>query len=422
MQAERKISFYRALILGALLIPINLYWLMHAESLKPAVYSTLFTLFYNVTFSIFVLVILNALLKRAVPQLAFQPSEILIVYVMLSIGTGIFGHDLMIVVVPTLTSMWAATPENEWAVLFGRHIPQWLTVYDESALIAFQKGETTLYADRNLSAWLLPVAFWSGFLVVLLFVLLCMNAIIRKQWTENEKLSYPVIQLPLELARGGTGLLSNRALWIGFILTGSIDVINGLHGLFPVVPSFKIVYNPAPLFAAKPWNAIGWTPVAVYPFVIGLVYFLPVNLSFSAWFFSSVLEVGTHLPAGGRNLAYAGTVSKLSDIWRVDSAYHSRFMVKPQIPQASIGLGYSRRPAGRSRGERANALPDCAGWDGGGHLCLGAGVVLHRYVGSDCRPFSSHLFSLHDRACPYPRRDGTAGARRRVDRSRATHS
>ena len=285
MQAERKISFYRALILGALLIPINLYWLMHAESLNPAVYSTLFTLFYNVTFSIFVLVILNALLKRAVPQIAFQPSEILIVYVMLSIGTGIFGHDLMIVVVPTLTSMWAATPENEWAVLFGRHIPQWLTVYDESALIAFQKGETTLYADRNLSAWLLPVAFWSGFLVVLLFVLLCMNAIIRKQWTENEKLSYPVIQLPLELARGGTGLLSNRALWIGFILTGSIDVINGLHGLFPVVPSFKIVYNPAPLFAAKPWNAIGWTPVAVYPFVIGLVYFLPVNLSFSAWFF-----------------------------------------------------------------------------------------------------------------------------------------
>ena len=112
-----------------------------------------------------------------------------------------------------------------------------------------------------------------------------MNAIIRKQWTENEKLSYPVIQLPLELARGGTGLLSNRGLWAGFIITGGIDIINGLHGLFPVFPSFKIVYDPASLFTAKPWNAIGWTPVAVYPFVIGLVYFLPVNLSFSAWFF-----------------------------------------------------------------------------------------------------------------------------------------
>ena len=140
MQAERKRSFYRALILGALLIPINLYWLMHAESLHPAVYSTLFTLFYNVTFSIFVLVLLNALLKKAAPQIAFQPSELLIVYVMLSIGTGIFGHDLMNVMVPTLTSLWGATPENEWAVLFGRHIPQWLTVYDERALIAFQKG------------------------------------------------------------------------------------------------------------------------------------------------------------------------------------------------------------------------------------------------------------------------------------------
>ena len=342
MQAERKRSFYRALILGALLIPINLYWLMHAESLYPAVYSTLFTLFYNVTFSIFVLVLLNAQLKKTAPQIAFQPSELLIVYVMLSIGTGIFGHDLMIVMVPTLTSLWGATPENEWPVLFRRHIPQWLTVYDERALIAFQKGKTTLYTDRNLSAWLLPVAFWSGFLVVLLYVLLCMNASIRKQWTENEKLSYPVIQLPLELARGGTGLLSNRGLWAGFIITGGIDIINGLHGLFPVFPSFKIVYDPASLFTAKPWNAIGWTPVAVYPFVIGLVYFLPVKLSFSAWFFHLFWKAELIFRRAIGVWDTPGPYRSYQTSVRVDGTYNSRIVGVPQIPQAGTGLGNSR--------------------------------------------------------------------------------
>jgi hypothetical protein len=120
---------------------------------------------------------------------------------------------------------------------------------------------------------------------VLLFVLVCINTIVRKQWTENEKLSYPVIQLPLELARGGTGLLGNRHLWIGFAIAGGIDLINGLHGIFPVLPSIKPTYNIAPLFTTKPWNAIGWTPVAIYPFVVGLSYFLPLNLAFSAWFF-----------------------------------------------------------------------------------------------------------------------------------------
>ena len=92
---------------------------MHAESLHPAVFSTLFTLSYNVAFSIFVLTVLNALLKRYVSKQTFEPSELLIVYVMLSIGTGIFGHDLMIVLVPTLTSLSFATPENEWSILFG---------------------------------------------------------------------------------------------------------------------------------------------------------------------------------------------------------------------------------------------------------------------------------------------------------------
>ena len=87
------------------------------------------------------------------------------------------------------------------------------------------------------------------------------------------------------MARGGTGLLGNRGFWLGFALAGGMDVINGVHGIFPSFPALKPTYDATPLFTTKPWNAIGWTPVAVYPFVVGLGYFLPLNLSFSAWFF-----------------------------------------------------------------------------------------------------------------------------------------
>ena len=342
MQAERKRSFYRALILGALLIPINLYWLMHAESLHPAVYSTLFTLFYNVTFSIFVLVLLNALLKKTAPQIAFQPSELLIVYVMLSIGTGIFGHDLMIVMVPTLTSLWGATPENEWAVLFGRHIPQWLTVYDERALIAFQKGETTLYTDRNLSAWLLPVAFWSGFLVVLLFVLLCMNAIIRKQWTENEKLSYPVIQLPLETGEGRHRIV---------VKSGSVGRVyhhrrnryyQRLARSFSCFSQFQNCLRPCVAVHGKAVECYWLDTGGSVPFRdrVGLLS-TGESLVFGV-VFPSILEGGTHLSASDWCLGHARTVSELSDIGRVDGTYNSRIVGVPQIPQAGTGLGNSR--------------------------------------------------------------------------------
>jgi len=36
---------------------------------------------------------------------------------------------------------------------------------------------------------------------------------------------------------------------------------------------------------ARPWNAIGWLPYSFYPFVIGLGYLLPADISFSTWFF-----------------------------------------------------------------------------------------------------------------------------------------
>ena len=38
-------------------------------------------------------------------------------------------------------------------------------------------------------------------------------------------------------------------------------------------------------FTEKPLSAIGYTPVAFYPFAVGLSFFIPLSLSFSIWFF-----------------------------------------------------------------------------------------------------------------------------------------
>ena len=69
------------------------------------------------------------------------------------------------------------------------------------------------------------------------------NSLVHKQWTENEKLSYPIIQLPLKLTIGGgaSGILKSRIMWIGFVLAGTIDILNGLNFLFPSVPICEIL-------------------------------------------------------------------------------------------------------------------------------------------------------------------------------------
>ncbi len=77
---------------------------------------------------------------------------------------------------------------------------------------------------------------------MLIFTLLCVNVLIRRAWVEQEKLSYPIIQLPLELTRNGTGsvLFSNRLFLFGFSLTTMITLLNGLHFHYPTVPNLRL--------------------------------------------------------------------------------------------------------------------------------------------------------------------------------------
>lgn len=165
-------------------------------------------------------------------------------------------------------------------------IPSWALMNDKAAAKGWYEGGSTLYAAQNLLPWLVPIAVWTGFILVLLFVMLCVNTILRKQWTENEKLLFPMTQLPMELTDPSGRLLGSEAMWAGFATAGSISLLNGFHYLFPALPWINVkIQDIGKNFVTSPWNAMGWTPVSFYPFGIGLGYMLPTDLLFSSWFF-----------------------------------------------------------------------------------------------------------------------------------------
>ena len=62
----------------------------------------------------------------------------------------------------------------------------------------------------------------------------------RRPWVEHEKLSYPIIQLPLEITDTKTSIFGNRLLWIGFCISGGMALINGLASLYPALPRIRI--------------------------------------------------------------------------------------------------------------------------------------------------------------------------------------
>ena len=190
---------------------------------------------------------------------------------------------MMEILVSTLGhAFWFATPENDWKDLFWRYIPRWLAVADKDVLSGYYEGNSTLYTKQHLLGWLTPVMSWFGFLFALLFVMVCITLIVRKPWTEDEKLAYPIIQLPARMT--SDGFFTNRLMWIAFGLVATFDIVNGLHHVFPAIPS---VYEKAYRFrfTEKPFSAMGWLRLGIYPFVLGIGFLIPLDLLFSSWFF-----------------------------------------------------------------------------------------------------------------------------------------
>ncbi|MGC8783470.1 MAG: DUF6785 family protein [Armatimonadota bacterium] len=284
----------RSVLIGTVLIPVNTYWIIQVEGIWHRNHATAMSLFWNTVFCLMILILVNVLLlKRFLPRYAFTQGELIVIYVMITIASALAGHDTLQLGIPALSMpFWGANETNGWNQLFNHYFPKWLTVQDKEFLRPYYEGHSSLYIQGRILVWLKPVLIWSLFIGVMGLVMVCLNVILRKQWMENEKLTYPIVQLPMAMvANGGnTTFFLQKPLIIGALLGGGLDVLNGLHVLFPAIPQIVVRHddpsrNLQQYFTSPPWNGVGWFPLPLYPFIIALGYFLPVDLSFSIWFF-----------------------------------------------------------------------------------------------------------------------------------------
>ena len=277
----------RAVLIGAILITANSYWIAYVEMIWHTAHLTTVAMSVNVMFAILMMTWLNMVVRSIFPKAALSQQDLLIIYSMLAVGSAFSGHDCM----PRLMGLIPyafrfATPENDWEALLFRYLPKWLVVSDPKAVKNFYEGEVNFFTDGYVQYWMVPILSWSIVIFLLMLIFLCLTSIIRRQWVEHEKLAYPIIQIPLEITAQSGAIFRNRLLWIGFAIAAGIDLLNGLQFFFPALPSIPVKqYDLNIYFTQKPWNALGSTPLRFHPYLIGLGFILPLDLSFSCAFF-----------------------------------------------------------------------------------------------------------------------------------------
>lgn len=300
------ISLLRAVTLGVLLIPVSVIWLTTTEVRWGGTDGSCLPLFIEPIFMLTVLAALNALARRVLPRRinCLRQEELLIVYSMLVVSCTFAGHDSLQNLFGTITHpYWHATASNGWQALFFQYLPKWMVITDHAALESWYYGNVDIWAPDGrhyLVSWIVPLIAWGLFFLTLVGMYLCMTVIIRKAWIEDEKLAFPLVQIPLAMTADGaeTSFFKNKLMWMGFAIGASIELLNGIHTIVPSVPELHVklydltgLPSLADFFNTPPWSSMDSTFSSFYPFAIGIAYFMPTDLAFSCWFFFLMTRV-----------------------------------------------------------------------------------------------------------------------------------
>lgn len=245
----------------------------------------LFVLFFFTT-------VVNGLLRWLLPSRAFRPGELLTIWVLILVASGIPSSGMMRYFIPNIAApQYLSNSTNNWEQkLWGASTPSWLKLSDPAAAQAFIDGYPRGQEQVPWAAWTYPLIAWGTLAFLFVGVVFCFTNLLRKQWVENERFSFPLVTLPVLLAedpppgRRVNALFRSPLFWIGVVLVTAFHTTRGLHQLYPSIPDIPRNIEIWRYLTTPPWNSMPLNAI-FYPIAIGVAFLLPSDVCFSLWFF-----------------------------------------------------------------------------------------------------------------------------------------
>ncbi|MBI3944991.1 MAG: hypothetical protein HY321_03665 [Armatimonadetes bacterium] len=294
----------RAVTAAAVLTVLAGFWIRESEIVAQGVYLTESVPTIPAVAALLVVLALNGALRRTrFASWVFVRGEMLFIFLFVCVATTMFSCGTGRFLLALLTSPFYFAQAGNRLGEAQKHIPDWAAVHDTTAIKHFYesvRGEPIPWGE-----WATPLVAWGGFLLALWLAMMCLVMLLHRPWIEKEKLSFPLIQLPLEITdsparpRGIPAFFRNPVMWAGFSLSFAYNMVNILHALVPSFPQIGRYVSFQP-FTTPPWDAMGWLTLQYRPELIGFGYLVSAEISFSVWA-TFLLErlVGVFLSATG---------------------------------------------------------------------------------------------------------------------------
>jgi len=330
----RAITF-RAVIVAIVMTVLVNAWVEYGELVTPTSQMSESTPPIPAILSLAVLAGFVAMWGRAIAALAASPlsplaalgrqlkrslmtrHEILVVYLFLMVAAAMPSVGVVRLILPCIMELqYFGEPQNHFAEM-AQHIPTFWAPSDPEAVRVFWEGTSkTLpsspWANVPLLGgllegawqfvaqstvvpwrlWIAPFVVWTGFLTVYFISSFCLATIFRKQWMEDDHLTFPLATMSVEMVQTGstfgTGVpfLKDPVMWTGLGLAVLYNGMNMLKVYSPGIPALGMLYPIGRLFTESPWNAMAGMAAWYKPEIMGLGYLVPSEILLSIFVFS----------------------------------------------------------------------------------------------------------------------------------------